>query len=99
VLQLIKKISREKNQTMVMVTHDNYLAGFGDRIIQIKDGKIIRNVDNREQAKAQMDALLNQTAASAEQEASGTETKNGSIWEEVNGSVTNTTNKRNEGDI
>lgn len=58
VLQLIKKISAEKKQTMVMVTHDNYLAGFGDRIIQIMDGKIIRNVDNREQARAQMEALL-----------------------------------------
>ena len=82
----------------------------------------------------QIVVLLNQTAASAEQEAPGretsappqelqsiteenagntenagsventgtietAETKNGSIWEEVNGSVTNTTNKRNEGDI
>lgn len=66
VLQLIKKISREKNQTMVMVTHDNYLAGFGDRIIQIRDGKIIRNVDNREQARLQMEALLNGTASAPE---------------------------------
>ena len=63
VLQLIKKISQEKNQTMVMVTHDNYLAGFGDRIIQIRDGKIIRNVDNREQARLQMEALMNGTAS------------------------------------
>ncbi|MCR5128914.1 MAG: ABC transporter ATP-binding protein, partial [Lachnospiraceae bacterium] len=66
VLQLIKKISQEKNQTMVMVTHDNYLAGFGDRIIQIRDGKIIRNVDNREQARLQMEALLNGTASAPE---------------------------------
>ncbi|MBO6208670.1 MAG: ABC transporter ATP-binding protein [Lachnospiraceae bacterium] len=66
VLQLIKKISREKNQTMVMVTHDNYLAGFGDRIIQIRDGKIIRNVDNREQARRQMEELVNGTASAPE---------------------------------
>ncbi|MBR1472212.1 MAG: ABC transporter ATP-binding protein [Lachnospiraceae bacterium] len=57
VLQLIKKISREKNQTMVMVTHDNYLAGFGDRIIRIVDGKIIANIDNRAQAQIQMEEL------------------------------------------
>ncbi len=66
VLQLIKKISQEKNQTMVMVTHDNYLAGFGDRIIQIRDGKIIRNVDNREQARRQMEELVNGTASAPE---------------------------------
>ena len=30
-----------------MVTHDNYLAGFADKIIRIKDGKIIDMQDNR----------------------------------------------------
>ena len=46
VLELIQKISHEKNQTMVMVTHDNHLASFGDRIIRISDGKIIKITDN-----------------------------------------------------
>lgn len=41
VMELIKKIVREKNQTLVMVTHDNYLAGFADRIFRISDGKIV----------------------------------------------------------
>ena len=27
---------------MVMVTHDNYLASFGDKVIHIRDGKIIK---------------------------------------------------------
>ncbi|HOO79857.1 MAG TPA: ABC transporter ATP-binding protein [Lachnospiraceae bacterium] len=53
VLQLMKKIVREKNQTMVMVTHDNYLAGFGDRIIHIRDGKIQQIEDNRLKQKMQ----------------------------------------------
>ncbi len=47
VLQLIRKIVHEKGQTMVMVTHDNYLASFGDRVIHIRDGKILRIDDNR----------------------------------------------------
>ncbi len=34
VMNLMKKVVREKNQTLVMVTHDNYLAGFAD-VIQI----------------------------------------------------------------
>jgi len=47
VLQLIQKIVHEQQQTMVMVTHDNYLASFGDRVIHIKDGKIIEIEDHR----------------------------------------------------
>lgn len=41
VMALIKKIIREKNQTLVMVTHDDHLASFADRIFRISDGKII----------------------------------------------------------
>ncbi len=40
VLKLMQKIVHEKGQTMVMVTHDNYLASFGDKVIHIRDGKI-----------------------------------------------------------
>ena len=47
VMNLIKKIVREKNQTLVMVTHDNYLAGFADRIFHIRDGKIIKIEEGR----------------------------------------------------
>lgn len=47
VMNLMKKIVREKNQTLVMVTHDNYLAGFADVIFHIKDGKIVQIEDNR----------------------------------------------------
>ena len=31
-MELMKKIVREQNQTLVMVTHDNHLASFADRI-------------------------------------------------------------------
>ena len=47
VMNLMKKIVREKNQTLVMVTHDNYLASFADVILRIKDGKIIEVEDKR----------------------------------------------------
>lgn len=46
VMNLMKKVVREQNQTLVMVTHDNYLAGFADRVFHIKDGKIIQIDDN-----------------------------------------------------
>ncbi len=47
VMNLMKKVVREKSQTLVMVTHDNYLAGFADLILRIKDGKIIETEDRR----------------------------------------------------
>ncbi len=40
VLKLMRKIVREQNQTLVMVTHDNHLAGYADRQFHIVDGKI-----------------------------------------------------------
>lgn len=47
VMNLMKRVVREKNQTLVMVTHDNYLAGFADIVLRIKDGKIIEIEDRR----------------------------------------------------
>ena len=46
VMRLMKKIVREQNQTLVMVTHDNHLASFADRIFHIIDGKIIKIEEN-----------------------------------------------------
>lgn len=51
VMNLMQRIAREKNQTIVMVTHDNMLAEFGDKIIRIIDGKIVDLIDNREKAR------------------------------------------------
>ena len=48
VLGLRRKVVTEKNQTMVMVTHDNHLAGFADRIFHIIDGKIVKIEDRSE---------------------------------------------------
>lgn len=41
ILMLMRKIVREQNQTLVMVTHDNHLASFADKIFRIVDGKIV----------------------------------------------------------
>lgn len=51
VMELMKKVVREKQQTLVMVTHDNHLASFADRIFHISDGKIIKIEDHTEKEK------------------------------------------------
>lgn len=42
VLALMRRIVREQNQTLVMVTHDNHLATYADRQFHIVDGKILK---------------------------------------------------------
>ena len=42
VMELMQRVVREKNQTLIMVTHDNELAGFADRIFHIRDGKTLK---------------------------------------------------------
>ena len=52
VMNLMKKVVREQNQTLIMVTHDNHLAEYADRIFHIKGGKIIKIEDKRESEEA-----------------------------------------------
>lgn len=42
VMELMQDVVRKKGQTLIMVTHDNELAGFADRIFHIRDGRIIK---------------------------------------------------------
>lgn len=46
VMNLMQNIVRKKNQTIVMVTHDNELASFADKIVRISDGKIVDIIIN-----------------------------------------------------
>jgi putative ABC transport system ATP-binding protein len=40
VMELITKMARANNQTLVIVTHDMQIAGYADRIVHILDGNI-----------------------------------------------------------
>ena len=48
VMHLMQKVVREQKKTLVMVTHDNHLATYSDRIFHIIDGEIVRIEDNRQ---------------------------------------------------
>jgi len=41
VVQLMRKLAKEENSTVIMVTHDPQISGIADRIIYLRDGKII----------------------------------------------------------
>ena len=41
VMNMMSRMIRKRNATMIIVTHDNEIAEYGDHIIKIRDGKII----------------------------------------------------------
>lgn len=40
VMDLIKRMAKENNQTIIMVTHDRSLAAYADKVILISDGRV-----------------------------------------------------------
>lgn len=49
VISILYRLWKEKNKTVVMVTHDLHLAGYASRHIQLKDGEMIRDIPNEAQ--------------------------------------------------
>lgn len=47
-MDLMTAMARERNQTMVIVTHDNEVAGYATRIVRIRDGKIEKIENGRD---------------------------------------------------
>ncbi len=47
VMQLMQNIVRNQKKTLIMVTHDNHLAEYADRVFHIIDGKIVKIEDNK----------------------------------------------------
>lgn len=45
-MKLMRNVVNKHRKTLVMVTHDNQLASYADRIIHIKDGRITEIEDN-----------------------------------------------------
>ena len=53
VLDLLKSTSKRFNQTMVVITHNENISRFADRVIHIEDGKIIDNRRGNEDEQVQ----------------------------------------------
>lgn len=41
VLGLLRQLQKEYGQTIILVTHDMYIAGLADKVVRIEDGEII----------------------------------------------------------
>jgi putative ABC transport system ATP-binding protein len=52
IMDLFQSLHRENGQTVILVTHDSYVARHTDRIIKISDGKIVSDEVNPNPIKA-----------------------------------------------
>jgi len=43
VLRMFRELNRKFNQTLILVTHNPELAGFTDRLIEMRDGLVVRD--------------------------------------------------------
>lgn len=53
VLQFIEKVNKQFGTTIVIITHNEAIAGMADSIIRIKDGRIASNEKNENKLSAQ----------------------------------------------
>lgn len=51
VMEIITKIAREHNQTMIIVSHDPEIADYADKVITVQDGEILKIEKNIEGKK------------------------------------------------
>lgn len=86
VMHLMQNISRKKNQTIVMVTHDDYLAGFADKIIRILDGKVIdiKINERREPAETPKEEMPKEETKEETEEITAEKTDNAETAEQEN---------------
>jgi putative ABC transport system ATP-binding protein len=52
IMELFQSLHRDGGQTVILVTHDAYVARHTDRIIKISDGRIVSDEVNHHPIKA-----------------------------------------------
>ena len=48
ILDLLRRLNHEDHLTVVLVTHSTLAATYGDRTIELQDGRVVRDVHSRE---------------------------------------------------
>jgi putative ABC transport system ATP-binding protein len=46
ILELLRRVCRELEATIIMVTHDARAASYADRVVFLKDGQVIHELKN-----------------------------------------------------
>jgi ABC-type lipoprotein export system ATPase subunit len=44
VLDLLADLNRAERVTIVMVTHNAFAAAYGDRTLEVRDGRLVRDI-------------------------------------------------------
>lgn len=57
VLKFIEEVNKKFHTTIIIITHNEAIAGMADRIIRIKDGQVSSNTENQNKQKADELAL------------------------------------------
>lgn len=74
VFDLMLKLNRQHNATLVLITHDHELAALADRRIALRDGYVVSDSDASETGETKLDEALDEdttTAAAAGEDATG----------------------------
>ena len=58
ILELLRHSCDALGHTIVMVTHDAYAASYADRVVFLKDGRIVRELRRAEQMDNRMQAIM-----------------------------------------
>jgi len=64
ILQLLVQLQRELQQTIILVTHDPYVASFANRVLFFRDGTIVDTYQNNKTPE-DLDHILNKFKSSA----------------------------------
>jgi len=49
IMEIFKHLHQDKKRTIVVVTHDSYIASYGDQKVLIQDGRIVSNHQTRKE--------------------------------------------------
>ncbi len=63
IAHLLRDVARHYNRTVIMVTHDPRIAAYADRIVFLKDGKVVDDAmlahDEKDNARMLADRMQN----------------------------------------
>jgi len=59
VMEILQRLNRERSITVMLITHEHDIAEYGDRVVQFRDGRVVRDdaVTSRRDAARERAAL------------------------------------------